>query len=64
MTLWKGKSEALLNTLEWAGLILKCSGHVLGSSFERKNILECMGRCTGKYDDQVDVKAYDMEPLV
>ena len=52
-----------LNTLEWAVLVLKCSGHVLGSSLERKNILECLGRCTGKYDDQVDVKAYDMEPL-
>ena len=42
MTLWKGKPEALLKTLEWAGLILKCSGHVLGSPFARKDIMECL----------------------
>ena len=25
--------------------------------------MECLDRCTGMYDEHVDIKAYDMEPL-
>ena len=53
-----------MNTVEWAGLVLRCSGFQLGASLQNTGeILKCLERCTQKFDEHIDVKAFDMEPV-
>jgi hypothetical protein len=53
-----------MNTLEWAGMILRTCGLKLGmSGVHTQTILACMQRCTAKYDSSVEVDAYDMQPV-
>ena len=53
-----------MNTLEWVGMILRTCGLKLGQAgVSGQAILECMQRCTTKYDSSVEVDAYDMQPV-
>ena len=53
-----------MNTLEWAGMILRTCGLALGmSGVHTQTILACMQRCTAKYDSYVEVDAYVMQPV-
>ena len=53
-----------MNTLEWAGMILRTCGLKLGmSGVHTQTILACMQRCAAKYDSSVEVDAYDMQPV-
>ena len=52
-----------MNTLEWAGMILRTCGLRLGQAgIDGQAILGCLQRCTTKYDSSVEVDAYDMRP--
>ncbi len=53
-----------MNTVDWVGVVLRCSGLTLGGgSVNKQNILACLNRCRCKYDEHVEVKAYDLEPV-
>ena len=53
-----------MNTLEWAGMVLRTCGLKLGmSGVHTQTILACMQRCTAKYGAYVEVDAYDMQPV-
>ena len=53
-----------MNTLEWAGMVLRSCKLRLGMSTEHTNlIMQCLQRCTCKYDAHLEVNAYDMEPI-
>ena len=52
-----------MNTLEWAGMVLRTCGLRLGQAeIGGQAILDCMQLCTTKYDSSVEVDAYDMRP--
>ena len=53
-----------MNTLEWAGMILRTAGLKLGSTgLQAQSILLCMQRCTSKYDKHIEVDAYEVQPV-
>ena len=53
-----------MNAMEWAGMVLRSCRLALGVSAEQTNmIIQCMLRCTAKYDASLEVNAYDVEPV-
>ena len=53
-----------MNTLEWAGMILRsCNLKVGMVGVQSQSILACMQRCLAEYDSSIEVDAYDMQPV-
>ena len=53
-----------MNTMEWANMVLQVCKLKLGVSTQQTNmILQCLQRCTQKYDASPEVNAYDVEPV-
>ena len=60
----KAQMTLPLNTLEWAGMVLRtCNLNVGVSAASTQAILACLDRCKSKYDSHIEVHAYDMEPV-
>ena len=60
----KAAMQVPLNTMEWAGMVLKsCKLKVGVSSVQTAIIMQALHRCTKKYDANLKVDAYDMEPV-
>ena len=53
-----------MNTMEWAGMVLNsCKLKVCVSYVQTAMIMQAPHRCTKKYDANLEVNAYDMEPV-
>ena len=60
----KAAMQLPMNTMEWAGMVLKSCKLKLGvSSVQTAMIMQALQRCTKKYDAHLEVNAYDMEPV-
>lgn len=60
----KAQMQLPLNTIEWAGMILRTCGLQVGvSPASTQAILSCLERCKSKYDSHVEVEAYDVQPV-
>jgi hypothetical protein len=60
----KAAMQLPMNTMEWAGMVLKSCKLRLGvSSVQTAMILQALERCTRKYDAHLEVHAYEMEPV-
>ena len=61
----KAAMQVLMNTMEWAGMVLKsCKLKAGVSSVQSAMIMQAVHRCTKTYDANLEVNAYDMEPAV
>ena len=53
-----------MNTMEWAGMVLKSYKLRLGvSTAQTAMIMQALQRCTKKCDAHLEVHAYAMEPV-
>jgi hypothetical protein len=53
-----------MHTMEWAGMVLKSCKLKLGvSSVQTAISMQALHRCTKRYDANLAVNAYDMEPV-
>jgi hypothetical protein len=60
----KAAMQLPMNTMEWAGMVLKsCKLKVGVSSVQTAIIMQALRRCTKKYDANLEANAYDMEPV-
>jgi hypothetical protein len=60
----KAAMQLPMNTMEWAGMVLKSCKLRLGvSPVQTTMIMQALERCTKKYDADLEVHAYDMEPV-
>ena len=60
----KAAMQLPMNAMEWANMVLRSCRLAVGVSAEQTTlILQCMARCTAKYDASLEVSAYDMEPV-
>ncbi len=60
----KAAMQLPMNAMEWAGMILRSCRLALGVSAEQTEmILQCLARCTAKYDAHLEVNAYEVEPV-
>jgi hypothetical protein len=60
----KAAMQLPMNTMEWAGMVLKsCKLKVGVSSVQTAMIMQALHRCTKKYDANLEANAYDMEPV-
>ena len=60
----KAAMHLLMNTMDWAGMVLKSFTLKVGvSSVQTAMIIQALHRCTNKYDANLEVNAYGMEPV-
>ena len=60
----KSHMQLPMNCMEWANMVLKMCRLKLGISKEQTMmILQTLNRCTEKYDQHVEIEAYELEPL-
>ena len=60
----KAAMQLPMNAMEWAGMVLRSCKLTVGTSVEQtQRILQCLARCTAKYDASLEVNAYEVEPV-
>ena len=60
----KSAMQLPMNVMEWAGMVLRSCKLTVGTSVEQtQRILQCLARCTAKYDASLEVNAYEVEPV-
>ena len=60
----KAAMQLPMNAMEWAGMVLRCCKLTVGTSAEQTQlILQCLARCTSKYDASLEVNTYEVEPV-
>merc|ERR1712026_623012 len=60
----KAAMQLPMNAMEWAGMVLRSCKLTVGTSAEQtQRILQCLARCTAKYDASLEVNAYEAQPV-